>query len=67
MRTTKANDILVEDLMNLKTILYWKGHELQLKGNHIQVFTQDALNELKTQPTKEFHTNIRLFNRPIST
>jgi hypothetical protein len=66
MRTIKENDVFFEDLMKLKTTFYWKGHELQLNGNHIQVFTQDALNELKTQTSKEFHTNIILFNRPLS-
>jgi hypothetical protein len=67
MRTIKENDVFFEDLMKLNTTFYWKGHELQLNGNHIQVFIQDAFNELKTQTSKEFHTNIRLFNRPIST
>jgi hypothetical protein len=58
MRTTQDNDTFFTDLMKLKTTFYWKGHELQLTGDHIEVFTQEAFDELKSQTSKDFHKHI---------
>jgi hypothetical protein len=43
IRTIKENDVFFEDLMKLETTFYWKGHELQLKENHIQVVTLENM------------------------
>jgi hypothetical protein len=59
MRTTQDNDHFFTDLMKLKTTFYWKGHELQLTGDHIEVFTQEALEELKKNTTEDFHKFIK--------
>jgi hypothetical protein len=58
MRTTQDNDTFFTDLMKLKTTFYWKGHELQLTGDHIEVFTQEAFDELKSQTSEDFHKHI---------
>jgi hypothetical protein len=61
MRTTKDNDTFFRDLMKLKTTFYWKGHELQLTGDHIEVFTQESLEELKKNTTEDFHKFIKQY------
>ena len=61
MRTTHDNDTFFTDLMKLKTTFYWKGHELQLMGDHIEVFTQEALDELRSQTSEDFHKHLVIF------
>jgi hypothetical protein len=61
MRTTQDNKTFFIDLMKLKTTFYWKGHELQLMGDHIEVLTQEALNELRSQTSEDFHKHIVIF------
>jgi hypothetical protein len=61
MRTTQDNDTFFTDLMKLKTTFYWKGNELQLTGDHIEVFTQEAFDELKSQTSEDFHEHILIF------
>ena len=52
MKTTQEYDTFFTDLMKLKSTFYWQGHELQLLGDHIEVFTQEALNELKSHTSE---------------
>jgi hypothetical protein len=60
MRTIKENDVFFRNLMKLKTTFYWRGHELELKGDHIQVYTPEALTELKENTSEAFYENVRL-------
>ena len=60
MRTLEENNELFLNLMKLKTTFYWRGHELELKGDHIQVNTPEALNELKMNTSEAFCENVRL-------
>ena len=60
MRTLEENDELFLNLMKLKTTFYWRGHELELKGDHIQVNTPVALNELKINTSEAFCENVIL-------
>jgi len=60
MRTLEENDDFFRNLMKLKTTFYWRGHELELKGDHIQVNTTEALNELKENTSEAFYENVRL-------
>jgi hypothetical protein len=59
MRTLEENDDFFRNLMKLKTTFYWRGHELELKGDHIQVNTPEALVELKENTSEEIHELIR--------
>ena len=59
MRTTQENDQLFMNLMRLNTTFIWNGFELQLNGDHIKVNSEDALNELKKNTTKDFHEFIK--------
>lgn len=59
MRTLEENDELFLNLMKLNTTFYWRGYELKLKGDHIQVNTPEALNELKENTSEEIHELIR--------
>ena len=60
MRTIKENDEFFTNLMKLKTTFYWKGHELELKGDHIKVVTIEALNDLKMNTSSDFHKIIKI-------
>lgn len=60
MRTLEENDDFFRNLMKLKTTFYWRGHELELKGDHIQVNTPEALNELKENTSEAFYKSVRL-------
>lgn len=60
MRTLEENDDFFRNLMKLKTTFYWRGHKLELKGDHIQVITPEALNELKENTSEAFYENVRL-------
>jgi hypothetical protein len=60
MRTLEENDELFLNLMKLNTTFYWRGHELELKGDHIQVNTPEALNELKINTSEAFYGNVIL-------
>ncbi len=60
MRTLEENDDFFRNLMKLKTTFYWRGHALELKGDHIQVNTPEALNELKENTSEAFYENVRL-------
>ena len=59
MRTLEENDDFFRNLMKLNTTFYWRGHELELKGDHIQVNTPEALKELKENTSEEIHELIR--------
>ena len=61
MKTTQEYDTFFTDLMKLKSTFYWQGHELQLLGDHIEVFTHKALNELKSHTSEGFHKHIVIF------
>jgi hypothetical protein len=45
--------------MKLKTTFYWRGHELKLKVEYIQVYTPEALTELKKNTSEAFYENMR--------
>ena len=60
MRTIKENDEFFTNLMKLKTTFYWKGHVLELKGDHIKVVTIEALNDLKMNTSCDFHKIIKI-------
>ena len=60
MRTLEENDELLLNLMRLNTTFYWRGHELELKGDHIQVNTPEALVELKENTSEAFYDHVRL-------
>ena len=60
MRTLEENDELFLNLMRLNTTFYWRGHELELKGDHIQVNTPEALTELKENTSEAFYESVRL-------
>ena len=60
MRTLQENDELFINLMKLNTTFYWNGHELELKGDHIKVYTEIALKDLKMNTSEEFHKLIRI-------
>jgi hypothetical protein len=59
MRTLEENEDFFRNLMKLKTTFYWRGHDLELKGDHIQVNTPEALTELKVNTSEEIHELIR--------
>ena len=61
MRTTQENDQLFMNLMRLNTTFFWNGFELHLMGDHIEVFTKEALDELKSHTSEEFHKYIAVF------
>jgi len=60
MRTLQENDELFINLMKLKTTFYWRGHQLELNGEHIKVLTEDALNELKNNTSEIIHELIKI-------
>ena len=60
MRTLQENDDLFINMMKLNTTFYWNGHELDLKGDHIKVYTEEAHNDLKMNTSEEFHKLIRI-------
>lgn len=60
MRTLQENDELFINLMKLKTTFHWNGHELELNGDHIKVYTEEAHNDLKMNTSEEFHRLIRI-------
>jgi hypothetical protein len=60
MRTLEENDDFFRNLMKLKTTFYWRGHELELKGDHIQVYTPEALIELEGNTSVAFYESVKL-------
>ena len=47
MRAKEENDQLFQNLMKLNSIFIWKGHQLELTGESIQVTNELAFKELK--------------------
>lgn len=60
MRTLQENDELFINLMKLNTTFYWNGHVLELKGDHIRVYTEEALKDLRNHVSENFHNKIKL-------
>ena len=60
MRTLQENDELFINLIKLKTTFHWNGHVLELNGDHVKVYTEEAHNDLKMNTSKEFHRLIRI-------
>ena len=47
MRAKEENDQLFQNLMKLNSIFIWKGHQLELTGESINVTNELAFKELK--------------------
>lgn len=60
MRVKEENDQLFKNLMKLNSIFIWKGHQLELTGESIQVTNELAFKELKENTTSAFHNFIHL-------
>jgi hypothetical protein len=60
MRAKEENDQLFQNLMKLNSIFIWKGHQLELTGESIQVSNELAFKELKENTTCDFHKFIHL-------
>jgi hypothetical protein len=59
MRTLEENDELFQKLMKLKTKFTWRGHQLELVGDGIEIITESAFKELRENTTIDFHKFIR--------
>jgi hypothetical protein len=60
MRAKEENDQLFQNLMKLNSIFIWKGHQLELTGESIQVSNELAFKELIENTTSDFHKFIHL-------
>ena len=60
MREKEENDQLFQNLMKLNSIFIWKGHQLELTGESIQVTNELAFKELKENTTSGFNHSIAL-------
>ena len=60
MRAKEENDQLFQNLMKLNSIFIWKGHQLELTGESINVTNELAFKVLKENTTSDFHKFIHL-------